>query len=193
MITDRTRYGAAWRQGLLAGVAAAARRGVQLVQVRERDLDAGPLFELVTACLEAVRGTATRVIVNDRADVAIAAGAHGVHLRGDSVPAARLRAIAPRPFVIGRSVHALEEAQAAAGSGGLDYLLFGTVFESASKPGRVPAGLPLLARVADAVSLPVLGVGGVTTGRIDEVCRAGAAGVAAIGMFAPFDTSLSVP
>jgi thiamine-phosphate pyrophosphorylase len=157
---------------------------VDLVQVRERDLDGGPLTSLVRRCVDAVRGSRARVLVNDRVDVALAAGAHGVHLRADSVPAARVRAICPPGFLLGRSVHARDEAIAAAAAGGLDYLLFGTVFATPSKPGRAPAGLAVLADVASAVTIPVLAVGGVTPDTVEQVVRAGAAGFAAIGMFA---------
>jgi thiamine-phosphate diphosphorylase len=163
---------------------------VHLVQIRERDLDAGPLMRVVGSCVAAVRGTRTRILVNDRLDVALAAGAHGVHLRADSFGALRVRASAPGPFLIGRSVHSVEDAVAAAREGGLDYLIFGTVFETASKPGRPPAGLAGLAAVAQCTPLPVLAVGGITRERIDDVMAAGASGVAAISMF---DTPGRVP
>lgn len=164
-------------------VAAAARGRVHLVQIREPDLDGGPLTRLVSACVGAVRGTHTRILVNDRLDVALAAGAHGVHLRADSFGASRVREVAPPPFLVGRSVHSVEDAVAATDEGGLDYLIFGTVFESASKPGRAPAGVAALAAVARATRLPVLAIGGVTRGRIPEVMAAGASGAAAIAMF----------
>ena len=183
LITDRTRGGGG-ADAIVDRVAWAARSGVHLIQVRERDLDGGPLTQLVRRCVAAVRGTRTRVLVNDRVDVALAAGAHGVHLRADSVPAPRVRALCPPGFVVGRSVHTRDEAVAAAEGGGLDYLLFGTVFATASKPGRSPAGLDALADVALAVPLPVLAVGGVTPDKVGEVVGAGAAGFAAIGMFA---------
>ena len=77
--------------------------------------------------VEAVRGTRARVLVNDRFDVALAAGAHGVHLRGDSLPAVRARRMAPPAFIIGRSVRSRDEAMRAEDGGGLDYLVFGTV------------------------------------------------------------------
>ena len=162
---------------------AAARAGVHLVQIRERDLDGGPLARLVASCVEAVRGTRTRVLVNDRLDVAVAAGAHGVHLRADSFAAPRVRACAPAPFLIGRSVHSVADAVAATAAGALDYLIFGSVFETRSKPGRQAAGLAELARVTAATPLPVLAIGGITARRIDEVMAAGAAGAAAISMF----------
>lgn len=187
LITDRARVGGA--DGVVERVRWAARAGVHLVQVRERDLDGGPLTALVRRCVEAVRGSATRILVNDRLDVALAAGAHGVHLRADSIPAARVRTLAPPGFVVGRSVHARNEAIDAAAAGALDYLLFGTVFATPSKPGRPAAGLAALADVASAITIPVLAVGGVTPDNVGKVVSAGAAGFAAIGMF----TSPSTP
>jgi len=161
----------------------AAAAGVDLIQVRERDLEAGDLASLVAGVVEATRGTATRVIVNDRVDVALACGAGGVQLRGDSMPPARVRAIAPRDFLIGCSVHGASEAVAAARAA--DYLLAGTVFATTSKPGKTALlGLPGLAEVARAVSVPVLAIGGMSLGRVADVAAAGAGGLAAIGLFA---------
>ena len=139
---------------------------------------------LVRRCVDAVRGSAARVLVNDRVDVALAAGAHGVHLRADSMPARRVRPLCPPGFLIGRSVHARDEAVAAVEGGGLDYLLFGTVFATASKPGRTPAGPDALAGVIAAGAVPVLAVGGVSPDNLGKVAAAGAAGFAAIGLFA---------
>jgi thiamine-phosphate pyrophosphorylase len=183
LITDRRRLGASWEEALVKRVRTAAAAGVHLVQVRERDLDGGPLTRVVAACVEAVRGTSTRVLVNDRFDVALAAGAHGVHLRGDSFPAPRVAARAPAGFLIGRSVHSVAEALAAAEADALDYLIFGTVFDSGSKPGRSPAGLGELSRVASVTRIPVLAIGGITAENIADVMAAGAAGAAAITMF----------
>jgi thiamine-phosphate pyrophosphorylase len=185
LITDRRLFGPHGDDALIAGVANAAREGVHLVQVRERDLDGGPLMRLVSACVAAVRGTRTRILVNDRLDVALAAGAHGVHLRGDSFSAARARVLSPERFLIGRSVHSVDEAIFCANEGGLDYLIFGTVFPSASKPGGAAAGIAVLSAVTRATRLPVLGVGGITRERVGEVIDAGACGVAAIRMFNP--------
>ena len=182
LITDRRMHGREWREGIVAQVLEAARAGVHLIQVREPELDGGALRELVTACLAAVRDTAARVVVNERLDVALAAGAHGVHLRGDSVPASRVRARCPRPFLVGRSVHTVDEAREADPSA-LDYLVFGTVFATSSKPGREAAGLETLAAAVGVTALPVLAVGGVTLDTMPGVMRAGAAGAAAIGLF----------
>jgi thiamine-phosphate pyrophosphorylase len=158
----------------------AAAAGVDIVQLRELDLEGGALSTLAERCVRAVDGTATRVLVNDRLDVAVAAGAHGVHLRGDSYPAARVRAVTPPGFIIGRSVHAVDEAAAVASEGAVDFLVFGTVFSSASKPiGHVPAGLDVLARVVDAAGpVPVLAIGGVSVASVPLISAAGAAGVA---------------
>jgi len=182
LITNRLTWSDQWRERLVGQAAAAAQAGIQFIQVREPDLDGGALRELVVACVEAARGTRTRVIVNDRLDVALAAGAHGAHLRGDSIPASRARTLCPRPFLIGRSIHAVEEAQDA-DAAALDYLIFGTVFATASKPGRAPAGLVELAAAVAATVLPVLAVGGVTVERMADVMRTGAAGAAAIAPF----------
>ena len=186
MVTDRTRFGggAAADDRLVEAVGDAARAGVHLVQLRERDLEGGALLRLAVRCLDAVRGTAARVLVNDRADVAVAAGAHGVHLPGHGLPARRLRPHLPPRFLIGRSVHDAAEAVRAAADGGLDYLVFGTVFETASKPGARIAGVEELRTAAASVPLPVLAIGGVTADRWPEVAAAGAAGVAGIGLFA---------
>jgi thiamine-phosphate pyrophosphorylase len=182
-VTERRRFGASWEDALVRRVRAAAAEGVHLIQIRERDLDGGPLTRLVAACVNAVRGTRARVLVNDRFDVAVAAGAHGVHLRGDSFRASRVRACAPPGFLIGRSVHSVSDAVATADGDAVDYLIFGTVFETSSKPDRAAAGLHELSAVARATRIPVLAIGGLTSDRIADVMRAGAAGVAGISMF----------
>jgi thiamine-phosphate diphosphorylase len=184
LITDRRRFGDAWEPALVERVRAAARAGVHLIQVRERDLDGGPMTRLTERCVEAVRGTRARVVVNDRVDVALAAGAHGVHLRGDSMDATRVRRIVPAAFLIGRSVHTVDEGVEVSGGGALDYLIFGAVFETTSKPGRDAAGLDQLGRVSAAITIPVLAVGGITPARAAGVAKTGAAGIAAIGLFA---------
>jgi thiamine-phosphate pyrophosphorylase len=141
-------------------------------------------MRLVERALRSVEGTRARILVNDRVDVALAAGAHGVHLRSDSMEAIRARQTAPSRFVIGRSVHSAGEARAAEAAGGLDYLLFGTVFDSRSKPGVSAAGVERLAETCAAVSLPVLAIGGITAATCASAAAAGAAGFAAIGLFA---------
>lgn len=169
---------------LVTLITAAARAGVDLIQIRERDLDDRTLVALAREAVSAVRGTAARVLVNDRIDIALAAGAAGVHLRADSVSARRARSLVGEGFVIGRSVHGVDEATAAQREGGVDYLTFGTVFPSAGKPAdHRYAGVDGLRAVCRSVSLPVIAIGGVTCAAAGQIAAAGAEGVAAIGLF----------
>ncbi len=185
MISDRRRLGDDGEAALIRRIASAARAGVHLVQIRERDMPDGALLTLVTQAVDAVRGTRTRILVNDRVDVAIAAGAHGVHLRGDSAPASRVRMVAPPFFLIGRSVHALDEIAYVVADGDVDYLLFGTVFETASKPNRLSTGVAgLAAAVNAAATVPVIAIGGMTLSSAGQLGATGCAGFAAIGQFA---------
>ena len=154
---------------------------VPLIQIRERDLDAQPLEALTRRVAVRAAGGSTRVVVNDRADVARAAGAAGVHLRGTSAPVARVRAL-DAGWILGRSIHGPADLPSAAGA---DYALFGTMFETASKPGAAAQGLEALAAVTQASTMPVLVIGGMTPVRAEACARAGAQGVAAIGAFLP--------
>ena len=169
----------------------AARLGVQLIQVREPHLEAGALAALVRACLRAVAGTRTRVLVNDRLDVALVTGAHGVHLREASPPAPRVRSLCPPGFLVGRSVHSAARAARVSEEGGLDYLLFGTVFPTPSKPEAAGSGVAGLRAAVEATSLPVLAIGGVDWDRVADVAHAGAAGFAAIRIWTVPEPDLS--
>jgi thiamine-phosphate pyrophosphorylase len=135
--------------------------------------------------LEMVRlakNTRTRVVVNDRLDVALACGATGVHLRADSVSANAVRSIAPQGFLVGRSVHSLAEARVL--GDGVDYLVAGTVWETSSKsPGHPTLGLEGLAEIVRLANVPVIGIGGVTLDRLEALAGTRAGGAAAIGMF----------
>ena len=174
LVTDRH------RRPVIAQCRDAVYAGVDLIQVRERDLDAAALTELTAALVGVTRATPTKVIVNDRLDIAVACGAHGVHLRGDSIPAARARAMAPPDFLIGQSVRSVEDAVAAREA---DYLIAGTVFPTESKPGLDHhLGVDGLAGIVKAVPVPVLAIGGISMERIESIARSGAAGVAAIGL-----------
>jgi thiamine-phosphate diphosphorylase len=184
MVTAPQRSSVDGDRALVDRIHAAARAGVHLVQIRQPGFEAGSLTRLVENALRAVEGTPTRVLVNDRLDVALAVGAHGVHLRGDSIGAPRVRGVAPAAFLIGRSVHAPSEAEHVAREGSLDYLICGTVFNTASKPNVQVAGVDALARACAAVPLPVIAIGGITLERLGAVAGAGAAGFAAINLFA---------
>ena len=185
LVTDRTRLVGLGADSLLALEAqldAAIAAGIDVIQIRERDLDGRSLERLVSGVVKRAAGTPTRIIVNDRADVAEAAGAHGVHLRSDGPAVARVRAAYPG-LLIGRSIHSAGEAHAHRDA---DYLLFGHVFPSPSKPGQAEAGVAALGdAVAAAAGCQVVAIGGVDAGRARSCIDAGASGVAAIGTFVP--------
>lgn len=190
LVTDRARLGAgdegfdAIRRRLVQVARDAVQAGVDLIQVRERDLETAGLFDLVGEILGVARGSSTRVIVNDRLDVALAAGADGVHLRGDSVAPRLVRTMVPDRFLVGRSVHDAGEAREHASS--VDYLVAGTLFPTPSKPTATRwLGVSGLTELVRAVRVPVLAIGGMTVERAAQVAAAGAAGVAAIGLFVP--------
>lgn len=165
-------------------IAAAARAGVDLIQIREPALDDRALLALVRGAIDAAAGTPARILVNERLDIALAAGAAGVHLRSTSIPAIRARTLAPQGFLIGRSVHGLDEGEQTWRQGGCDYLVFGTIFPSRSKPeGHRVVGVEALQVLCAAVPMPVLAIGGITRETAGLAARAGAAGVAAIGIF----------
>jgi len=190
LVTDRARLagrGGGRPQdpsGLLAQIDAAIAARIDVVQVREPDLEARELATIVRAAVARAAASGTRILVNDRVDVAIACGAAGVHLRGDSLPAGQVRRIVPPGFIVGRSVHSIAEAIEQAPA--VDYLIAGTVWATASKPdAALLLGVDGLAAIARSVAVPVLGIGGVTIERAALLARAGAAGAAAIALFQP--------
>ena len=157
---------------------ALAAAGVGAVQLREKDLDDRALYELARHARAALP-LPIRVLVNGRVDLALAAGADGVHLPADGIPVAALRARFGQSVLIGRSTHRLPEVESARDAGA-DYVTFGPVYET---PGKgAPVGVAELARAA-AAGIPVYALGGVTLERFGELAGAGAAGIAAIRLF----------
>lgn len=169
---------------LLVLVRAATKARIDLVQLREKLLRPRVLYELASRCADVTRGSRTRLLVNDRADIARAAGADGVHLTTRSLEASVVRRAFGSDFLIGVSSHTLEEARASR-AGGADFAVFGPVFDTPSKRALgTPVGLIALREVAHTLSpFPVFAVGGVTLGNAREVLHAGARGVAAIRLF----------
>jgi len=170
---------------LLALVRAAVEARVTLVQLREKELTGRALFELAAAAAHVARGSATRVLVNDRADIARAAACDGVHLTTRSLDAAVVRRAFGEDFLIGASAHTLREARAAR-DGGADFAVFGPVFDTPPKRAYgPPVGLEALADAARSLSpFPLVALGGIGEGNCAEALRAGAAGVAGIRLFA---------
>jgi thiamine-phosphate pyrophosphorylase len=165
-------------------VRAAVEAEVVLLQIREKSLPARVLYELATRAAEITRGSKTRLLVNDRADIARAAGADGVHLTSQSLPAGVVRRTFGSEFLIGVSTHSLDEARAAR-DGGADFVVFGPVFETESKRGfGAPQGLDKLRQVADELrGFQVLAIGGISLENAGACFDAGASGVAAISLF----------
>lgn len=172
-------------------IAAAIDAGIGLIQIREKDLPTRELLALAAAAAEQARGTRSRIIVNDRLDVAIAARAAGVHLGGQSLPVGAARWAAPQGFLIGVSCHSLEEA-VAADAAGANYILLGPVFETPSKIRfGPPLGLERLCAITEKVKTPVLALGGVTPDRVRACLAHGAAGVAGIRLFQNCDSVMN--
>ena len=180
------------QETLLSKIKAAAAAGVDWIQIREKDLSGRDCGLLTREALQrAAKSTAsnaapTRILLNDRQDVALSERAGGVHLGEDSLPlleAKRLSNAQAQDFLIGVSCHSLEAARSAA-SGGANYLFFGPVFATPSKAAfGAPQGLDRLAEVCRAVSIPVLAIGGITLANASECLAAGASGIAAIRLF----------
>lgn len=184
-VSDRRRLAAADDRAcelLVEWAAAAATAGVDSIQLREAGLSDRALTSVARAVVAATAGTGVLVLINDRTDVALVSGCGGVHLPSAAPPAPVVRRVTPDAFVIGRSVHDHDDLAAVAP--GCDYLTFGTVFASGSKPaGHRSAGLEALRRTCDQAAIPVQAIGGITLDNAAAVAQAGAAGVAAIGLF----------
>jgi len=172
-------------EAALAWFAALAAAGVDALQLREKHLDDLGQCQLARSARAAFPPPAV-LLVNGRADVALATGADGVHLPADGVPAGALRARFGDGLLIGVSTHRLDEVEQARRDGA-DYVVFGPVYSTPMKAALgAPAGLPALARAAG-LGIPVYALGGVTLDRFAEVATAGAAGVAAIRLFQRLD------
>ena len=175
LVTDRTLVAPG---ALTDRVVEAVEGGVNLVQLREKDLPGGELLELAQSLLDAIGGRAA-LIVNERVDVAAAVGAQGVQLGERALPINDARRLIGAGPLMGRSVHTVDGAKMAVGQGA-DFLLVGTMFATQSHPGERPAGPALMSQIALDCSTPLIGIGGITSANLAQVVRAGASGIAVI-------------
>ncbi|CAN5379787.1 thiamine phosphate synthase [soil metagenome] len=163
---------------ILTAIQHAVDEKVSLIQIREKDLSAKLLYELTTAAVQITSRTKTRLLVNDRADIAVAAKADGVHLTANSVPVRVVRNLFPKKLIVGVSTHT-EEDVFTAKDDGADFAVFGPIF---STPGKgEPTGLDVLSQICHVASpFPVIGLGGIDAENCESAVSSGAAGIAAI-------------
>lgn len=183
-ITDRQQVGGV--PALLAAIARNLAAGVEMIQIREKDLSGRELSALVRAALALPNPRDTRILVNDRVDIALACGAHGVHLPSHSIAPRELRALTPAGFLIYVSCHTRDELLAAEKEGA-DGAVYGPVFAPLSKIASVtPRGVKGLAEAVRGIRIPVYALGGITLDNAAQCIDAGAAGVAGISLFQEF-------
>lgn len=175
LVTDRERTASG---DLVDTARAAVDGGVQMVQLREKDCPAGELLSLARELRSVTEGRAL-LVVNDRVDIALLSGADGVQLGENGLDAASARRLVGSEMLIGRSVHSVEGAVEAESSGA-DFLVLGTIFQTASHPGADTGGLKLVRDVTDKVGIPVIGIGGISGSNVGGLVAAGAAGAAVI-------------
>ena len=175
LVTDRLRCDG---RPLEDVVDAAIEGGVGLVQLREKDLPAADLYVLAQRIKDVI-DSRSLLFINDRIDVALAAGADGVQLGENALPLEAARQVSGGSLLLGRSVHSIAGAIEAE-KNGADLLTLGTIFPTASHPGAYTGGAALVQEVAAAVSVPFLGIGGIDGSNVGQVIVAGAAGAAVI-------------
>ena len=174
LVTDRNATGG---RDLGDVVGAALDAGLPAVQLRDRDLPGRPLLALAERLRELTKRAGALLLVNDRVDVAVAAGADGVHLGSTSMPVDVARRLLPPGALVGVSTHTVPEVAAATA----DFAFFGPVHATPSKAAfGPPQGVPRLREAVATARVPVLAIGGITRLHIPEVRGAGAAGVAVI-------------
>lgn len=159
-------------------VEAAIDGGVNMVQLRERDLPGGHLLNWAFRLRQITAGKAL-FIVNDRIDIAMLSGADGVQLGEEGIKVRDVRRIAGNLLLLGRSVHSVDSAKIA-GWEGADFLVVGTIFPTGSHPGGVTAGPELISEIRDATEIPILAIGGIDDTNIQQVMAAGAGGAAVV-------------
>ena len=175
-------------QPLLPRIIDAIHAGVDFIQIREKDLATRDLMDLVKEATERAREATTRIVVNDRLDIALALGAAGVHLGTQSMPTLAANAAAPEGFLIGVSCHSVLDTIRAEAAGA-DYVLLGPIFPTPSKlVFGPPLGLATLREAVSHVKVPIFALGGIDVARVNSCVEAGAKGIAGISVFQDCDS-----
>lgn len=187
VIFDEKYFARLARRQLEAALSLLQDRGATMIQLRARRLNDRALFQIAVAFRKAIARPAVKFIVNNRLDIALACGADGVHVGPDDLPVTAVRRIAGH-LICGYSAQSLRAAQSAARAGA-DYIGVGALFKTATKPDARQVGLATLGRIARHVSVPVIGIGGVTAANCNRVFKAGAKGIAIAGYL--FEGSLA--
>lgn len=159
----------------------AAEAGIDIIQIREKDLSAKELSSFVTKLTSLVKNTS--ILINDRLDIALSCGANGVHLPSNSFPIKEVRKLVGNQFIISASTHSIEEAKQAAAQGA-DFILFSPIFDTPSKRAYgKPLGLELLKQAVSTINCPIIALGGINSENALSVLECGVAGLAAIRLF----------
>lgn len=190
LITDRKLFGD--NDSLIAAVEGALKAGVRAVQLREKDLPTRELLELAYKMRELTAKYSAKLLINDRADIALCINADGVHLGQSGIPAYAARKVAGKDCLIGVSAHSLTEA-VTAWKEGADFITFGPVYHTPSKlKYGEPVGVMALREVKGKISIPVFGIGGIKRNNIKEIIESGADGIALIsGILGRADVALA--
>ncbi|MEJ5338951.1 MAG: thiamine phosphate synthase [Aquificaceae bacterium] len=175
-ITDSRRY-----PDMLRRLEKALKKGIRMVQLREKEISGLEYYRLALKVRELTGEYGAMLFINDRVDIALAAGADGVHLPEKGLPPSVVKRIAPQ-LIVGYSAHTLEGALWAQEEGA-DFITFSPIFRTQSHPEAEPLGLMALKEVSQKLSIPVYALGGITWEKIKLCYRNGAYGVAGIGLF----------
>lgn len=168
----------------ISTIRSAIEAGVSCIQIREKNLSSKPLLNLLNSVIEIRKDSKTKLFVNERFDIALAAKVDGVHLSSNSIPVKKVHKNVPKSFLIGVSTHSSKAARKAKIEGA-DFVTFSPIFETLSKPNYgEPKGLKKLSNLCDELKpFPVVALGGVNENNFRDIYKTGAKGIAGISFF----------
>ena len=185
-LRDARLYFVADRDGMQRALGAALAGGADLFQLRDKDASDDELLAAAETARERCRAAGALFVLNDRPDLAVACGADGVHVGQEDTPVARAREIVGNDVIVGLSTHSMKQAQAGCRSGA-DYIAVGPVHATPTKEGRPAIGVEPIRYAAAHVSVPWFAIGGIDTGTVGDVVRAGARRIVVVRALADAD------